>query len=55
MDSGVPSTNQDALQPIVEIPHEENPASTSHSQADFLQAVVVTRYLHAVISHLTGQ
>lgn len=48
------STNQDALQPIVEIPHEENSASTSHSQADFLQVVVVTGYLHAVIS-LTGQ
>lgn len=49
------STNQDALQPIVEIPHEENSAPASSSQADLLQVVVVTCDLHAVISHLTDQ
>lgn len=48
-------TNQDALQPVVEVPHEEDSASTPHSQANFLQAVVVTRYLHTVISNLTDQ
>lgn len=36
LDPGVLSTNQDALQPIVEIPHEENSAPASSSQADLL-------------------
>lgn len=53
--SRVSATDQDALQPVVEVPQEENSAPTSSSQADFLQAVVVTGHLHAVISHLTGQ
>lgn len=43
-------TNQNALQPVVEVPHEEDSASTSSSQTDLLQAVVVTRHFHAVIT-----
>lgn len=48
-------TYQDALQPVVEVPHEEDSTAAPSGQTDFLQTVVVTGHLHTVIQHLTDQ
>lgn len=45
-------TNQDTLKPVVEVSHEEDPATAPGGQTHLLQVVVVAGNLQAVLAHL---
>lgn len=45
-------TDQDAFQPVVEVPHEEDPTAAPGDQTHLLEVVVVAGHLQAVVAPL---